>query len=61
MTKNINQIFFMIFYLLSNEKIREFPNLKVDGIIRLNNSSKSFINVLYNLKNIPENKNIFLF
>ena len=34
----------------------EYRNLKTDGIMGLNNSPKSFISVLYNLKIIPENK-----
>ena len=34
----------------------EFRNLKTDGIMGLNNSPKSFISLLYNLKIIQENK-----
>jgi hypothetical protein len=40
----------------TNGEMGEFRNLKTDGIMGLNNSPKSFISVLYNLKIIPENK-----
>ena len=40
----------------TNAEYGEYRNLKTDGIMGLNNSPKSFISVLYNLKIIPENK-----
>ena len=40
----------------TNAEFGEYRNLKTDGIMGLNNSPKSFISVLYNLKIIPENK-----
>ena len=40
----------------TNAEFGEFRDLKTDGIMGLNNSPKSFISVLYNLKIITENK-----
>ena len=40
----------------TNAEFGEFRDLKTDGIMGLNDSPKSFISVLYNLKIIPENK-----
>ena len=40
----------------TNAEYGDYQNLKTDGIMGLNNSPKSFISVLYNLKIIPENK-----
>ena len=40
----------------TNAEYGEFRDLQTDGIMGLNNSPKSFISVLYNLRIIPENK-----
>ena len=40
----------------TNAEFGEFRDLATDGIMGLDNSPKSFISVLYNLKIIPENK-----
>ena len=40
----------------TNAEYGEFRDLKTDGIIGLNNSPKSFVSILYNLKIITENK-----